>query len=169
MMKKIIRIILEYGSIIAIVIVIRVFIATPIEVTGRSMETTLYDNDIMILNIIGYRIKAVKRFDIVVIKDQRDYLIKRVIGLPGEIVEYKDNILYINNKSVDDIIAYSTSDFSTTELTDNGVIPEDKYFVLGDNRNNSTDSRIIGLIDKEQIIGKTNLIIFPFKHFGSVR
>ncbi|MDD4644201.1 MAG: signal peptidase I, partial [Bacilli bacterium] len=91
------------------------------------------------------------------------------IGLPGEIIEYKDNQLYINNKLNNDIIDYPTDDFATTELTENGVIPNDRYFVLGDNRNNSADSRIIGLIDKNKIIGKTNLIIFPFKHFGVVK
>lgn len=166
---KVIKTIIEYLFIIILVIIIRTFIVTPIEVTGRSMETTLHNKDIMILNIIGYRLNGIERFDIVVIKEQDEYLIKRVIGLPGEIIEYKDNQLYINNKLNNDIIDYPTDDFATTELTENGVIPNDKYFVLGDNRNNSTDSRIIGLIDKNKIIGKTNLIIFPFKHFGVVK
>ncbi|MDD2470036.1 MAG: signal peptidase I [Bacilli bacterium] len=166
---KVIKTIIEYLFIIILVIIIRTFIVTPIEVTGRSMETTLHNKDIMILNIIGYRLNGIERFDIVVIKEQDEYLIKRVIGLPGEIIEYKDNQLYINNKLNNDIIDYPTDDFTTTELTENGVIPNDKYFVLGDNRNNSADSRIIGLIDKNKIIGKTNLIIFPFKHFGVVK
>jgi signal peptidase I len=168
-MKNIIKTIGEYLIIIGFVIIIRIFIVTPIEVDGRSMESTLYDNDIMLLNIVGYKTNGINRFDIVVIKYEDEYLIKRVIGLPGETVEYKDNKLYINDELTKDVVKADTDDFSTDLLIEDGVIPKDKYFVLGDNRGNSTDSRIIGLIDKKDIMGKTNLILFPFNHFGTVK
>lgn len=168
-MNKTVKTILEYVLIIAVVIAIRIYVITPIQVNGRSMESTLYDGDIMMLNIVGYHASGLKRFDIVVIKYQDEHIIKRVIGLPGEKVEYKDNKLYVNGKLTSDMIDVETTDFSTYDLTENGVIPDGKYFVLGDNRTNSTDSRIIGLIDKDDIMGKTNLILFPFKHFGTVK
>lgn len=168
-MNKTIKTIIQYSLIIAVVILIRIFVMTPIIVNGRSMETTLYDNDVMILNILGYRINDIKRFDIIVIKYEDENIIKRVIGLPGEKVDYINNKLYINEKMVDDKIKVETSDFSSSDFTLDGVIPKDKYFVLGDNRGNSTDSRVIGLVDKKDILGKTNLILFPFKHFGIVK
>lgn len=169
MNNKIVKTICEYLLVILVVIILRVFIITPIEVNGHSMETTLYDKDIMILNIIGYRTNKIKRFDIVVIKYQDEHIIKRIIGLPGETVKYINNKLYINDKYTDDIIDTDTENFSTYEITNDGIIPKDNYFVLGDNRDNSADSRIIGLINKKDIVGKTNLIIYPFKHFGLVK
>ncbi|MDD2203253.1 MAG: signal peptidase I [Bacilli bacterium] len=168
-MKNIIKLSIEYGLIILAVVILRVFVITPIEVNGRSMEQTLYDKDIMILNVLGYHVKGIERFDIVVIKYSDEYLIKRVIGLPGDVVEYEDNKLYINSVLVKDVINTGTEDFSTTDMLEDGVIPEEKYFVLGDNRYNSTDSRALGLIDKDDIKGKTNLILFPIKHFGIVK
>ena len=168
-MNKTVKTIIEYVLIIAVVIVIRIYLITPIQVNGRSMESTLYNGDIMMLNIAGYHTSGLKRFDIVVINYQDEHIIKRVIGLPGEKIEYKDNKLYVNGKLTSDFIKADTSDFSTYDLTENGVIPDGKYFVLGDNRTNSTDSRIIGLIDKADIMGKTNLILFPFRHFGIVK
>jgi signal peptidase I len=168
-MKNSIKTVLQYLSVIAFVIIIRIFIVTPIQVDGRSMEDTLHNNDIMLLNIIGSKTSGINRFDIVVIKYGEDYLIKRVVGLPGEKVEYKDSKLYINGELTKDAIDAKTNDFKTEYITDDGVIPKDKYFVLGDNRGNSADSRIIGLIDKKDIMGKTSFILFPFKHFGTVK
>ena len=163
-MNKTFKTILEYTAIIMVVILIRIYVVTPIEVNGASMENTLNDKDIMLLNIIGYKINNLDRFDIVVIKYNDEYLIKRVIGLPNENIKYKNNKLYINNRFIKDVVIDKTDDFEV-----DGIIPKDKYFVLGDNRNNSVDSRIIGLIDKKDIVGKTNLIIFPFNNFGIVK
>jgi signal peptidase I len=168
-MKNIVKTICQYLAIIALVIIIRIFVVTPIEVDGRSMEDTLFDNDIMLLNIIGMKTSGINRFDIVVIKYENEYLIKRVIGLPGETVEYKDNKLYINDELTKDVVDVSTADFSTDVTLEDGIIPENKYFVLGDNRGNSADSRVIGLIDKKDIIGKTSFILFPLNHFGKVK
>lgn len=132
------------------------------------MVPTLLDGDIMILDKIGYRINGLKRFDIVVIKYNNGKIIKRVIGLPGDYIEYKDNILYVNGKEIKE--EYKRDITNNFSLKDLGYekIPENKYLVLGDNRSISKDSRIIGLIDKEDIEGYTGIIVFPFKRIGNV-
>lgn len=132
------------------------------------MVPSLLDGDIMILDKIGYRINGLKRFDIVVIKYNNEKIIKRVIGLPGDYIEYKDNILYVNGKEIKE--EYKRDITNNFSLKDLGYekIPENKYLVLGDNRSISKDSRIIGLIDKEDIEGYTGIIVFPFKRIGNV-
>jgi signal peptidase I len=160
----------DYLLIILFVIMLRLFIITPVQVNGDSMLNTLHHSDVMILNIIGYRIKDVKRFDIIVFKYNDEPLIKRVIGLPGEFVEYRNNKLYINGVLVDDpVLDEITSDFNLSEALGYDTVPNNSYFVLGDNRNNSTDSRYIGFINKRDIMGKTNLVVFPFNRLGFVR
>ncbi|MDD3048530.1 MAG: signal peptidase I [Bacilli bacterium] len=167
-MKKVIIKILEYGSIVLAVILIRIFIVTPVQVDGISMNDTLHDNDIMILNIIKYKFNDIKRFDIVVIdyEEADEYLIKRVIGLPGEYIEYKDNKLYIDGKYIKEPYLDTTTYNFNLEEYGYSEIPKDTYFVMGDNRKNSTDSRVIGFINKKDIKGSANLVIFPFNHFG---
>ena len=99
------KIIKEYGPYVLILIVvlcIRLYVVCPIRVNGSSMYSTLHDGDIMILNIIGYRTQGLKRFDIVVVDDGSEPIVKRVIGLPGEEVSYKNNKLYINGKLAKD-------------------------------------------------------------------
>lgn len=161
-LKRIIKELLPYIIIIIVVALIRIFIFTPVIVDGPSMMNTLHDNDIMILDKIGMRTKGIKRFNIVVIKYGKTKLIKRVVGLPGETIEYKDNKLYINDKEiVDDYNNGGTEDFEKL------VIPDNMYFVLGDNRNDSVDSRIIGSVSKNKILGHATYIIFPFNRFGA--
>lgn len=152
---------LPYIIIIIVVILIKSYVVSPIRVNGTSMDSTLKDGDIMLLNEIGYRFSDIDRFDIVVIRRDGEYLIKRVIGLPGEKVKYLDNKLYINGKYVKEEFKHKkTSDFSTYQLG------KDEYFVMGDNRTNSKDSRMIGSIFREEILGKASLTIFPFSRFG---
>ena len=167
-MNETVKNIIGYVIVIAVALVIKLFVFSPIRVNGTSMVPTLKDGDIMILNEIGYRINGLNRFDIAVANVDGEKLIKRVIGLPGENVEYKDNVLYINGEIVGENFTHGdTKDFSLSELKYD-KIPEDYYFLVGDNRGNSKDSRIIGLIHKSKIMGKTNLTIFPFSRFGSV-
>lgn len=154
--KKLIKENYSYIIIIIIILLIRTYIATPIRVNGTSMYPTLKQNEIMILNKIGLK-KGIDRFDIVVVKTDSTYIIKRVIALPGESVMYDNGILYINGKKMKD--KYS---LSTTNDFDNIFLKDDEYFVLGDNRAVSKDSRIIGPVKIEQIKGKTSLVIFPF-------
>ena len=154
--------VLSYVIVIILVLLVKQFIITPIKVNGTSMNDTLLNKDIMILDKISYRFTDIKRFDIVVIKKDKEYLIKRVIGLPGEKIEYKDNKLYVDGKVVDENFKHKeTEDFLLEE-----TIPEDYYFVVGDNRPDSLDSRVIGLIKEEEILGKTSLTLFPFNRFG---
>lgn len=167
--KKVLKEIMSYVLIFVAVLLIKYYVFTPIRVNGGSMEPTLRHNDIMILNEIGYHLNGVKRFDIVVVSVNGEKIIKRVIGLPGDKVEYKDNKLYINDKMVEEKFAhYDTQDFSIVNDLKIEIIPENYYFVMGDNRNNSIDSRIIGLVSDKQIKGKTKLIVYPFGKFGNV-
>lgn len=161
-MNEKVKEILGYVIIILIVIIIKQYIITPIRVNQSSMNNTLYDKDIMILDKISYRFSKINRFEIVVIKNDDEYLIKRVIGLPGEKIEYKNNELYINGEKVEENFNHKDTD----DYRYDKIIPEDYYFVIGDNRPDSLDSRYIGLIKKENILGKTNLVLYPFNHFG---
>ena len=164
--------------IIALIVafIIRAFIISPIIVDGPSMQPTLNDRDQMIVNKFNYHFNDPKRFDIVVFHatEEKDY-IKRVIGLPGEHVEIKNNELYINSDKIEEYFmpkeeSFVTSDFKLESLPgEHDVIPENKVLVLGDNRNNSTDSRIIGLVDMDEIVGKASFVYWPFKRVQFVK
>ena len=165
--KQTIKELVPYIIILIVVIIIKQFIVTTVIVQGTSMVPTLKDGDVMILNRLAYSNKEIKRFDIVVINDHDTNIIKRVIGLPGERVEFKNNKLYINGKKVkQDFSHMDTEDFNIEELGSTKV-PKGKYFVVGDNRGNSLDSRAIGFIPKKEIKGKTKLVIIPFNRFGN--
>ena len=169
-MKGIIKEYLPYVIAIILIIIIKVYVVSPVRVNGHSMDPTLSNNDIMILNKIAYKFDKIKRFDIVVIKkeDGTD-IIKRVIGLPGDKVEYKDNQLYINGKAVKEEFLHAETEDLDTEKFDRLTVPKNSYYVLGDNRKNSVDSRYLGFIPKKEIEGRANYIIYPFKRFGKVK
>lgn len=157
---KTIKELLPYIITIIVVLLFKQFLFAPIRVNGDSMYSTLKNNDIMILDKVHYRHNDIKRFDIVVVDADYELLIKRVIGLPGEKIEVKNNKLYINGKYIKQNFKYKkTEDFSYK-------IPKGKYFVMGDNRTNSLDSRYFGAFKRKQIIGKTNYTVFPFNRFG---
>lgn len=166
-MKKIKEISI-YLLIIVMVILIRTFIITPVRVNGSSMDPTLRNGEIMILNKVKYNNNDIKRFDIVVIKMNKELLIKRVIGLPNEEVKYVDNKLYINNEYVEE--TFLNEDVYTTNFSLSDInlekIPENCYLVLGDNREVSLDSRIFGCFTKDKILGSANLVLFPFTKLG---
>ncbi len=152
------------------------YIVKPVSIEGHSMMPSINDADLAIVDTIGLRQNGVKRFDVVIIDCDRlqERLIKRVIGLPNETIEYKNDRLYVDGRYIaepfldkqymKDTIAESgltrfTSDFKIT-LKDN------EYFVMGDNRPHSEDSRAVGTFGREDFIGKNGFIIFPFSHFG---
>lgn len=152
--------------IIITVILIRSFIITPVRVDGHSMDPTLQNNEILLLKKYD---KSIERFDIVVLRWNGDKLVKRIIGLPGEHVKYIDNVLYINNKKIDEQYTREiSSDFDLKSLGFD-VIPEGQYLVMGDNRIDSYDGRYFGPINKNQIEGTTNFSIFPFNKFGKIK
>lgn len=165
--KTTIKDVIIYFGIIIIAVLIRTYVVALVKVNGTSMNPTLENKDFMILNKINYRFNDIKRFDIVVIKEEKEYLIKRVIGLPGDKIEYKDNKLYVNGKYVEEKFEHKrTNDFTLDELKSK-TVPKNTYFVLGDNRTNSMDSRIIGFIPENRIVGKTSLTILPFNRIGN--
>ena len=162
--KKIIKEIVPYVVIIIAVVLIRTFIVTPVIVVGDSMVPTLKDGQILLLNKLDYRFNEIERYDIVVIQLENGEIIKRVIGLPGENIEYKDNVLYINGQEEETIYNFETEDFTLKELFNYDEIPQNKYLVLGDNREISADSRgPIGLISIEDIKGSTTISLWPIK------
>ncbi len=133
------------------------------QVVGPSMEPNYKSGDLLFLNKISYRFKEPRLFDVVVIaNDDTKYMIKRIIGLPGDVIEYKDNKLYINGDVTKEYfnISGTTKEFSLAQLNYD-VIPDGYYFVLGDNRENSKDSRTYGLISRDDIIGKVQFRIWP--------
>ena len=161
--NKFIKELIPYIVIIIVVVLIRTYIVTPVIVVGDSMVPTLKDNQILLLNKFDYKFNEIERYDIVVIKVGKSEIIKRVIGLPGENIEYKNNTLYINGHEEETIYNFDTDDFKLEEICKCDKIPQDKYLVLGDNRMVSSDSRIIGLIDKKDILGSTSISIWPIK------
>lgn len=167
-MKNKVKVLLPYIIIILVVLFVKAFIVTPIKVNGESMYPTLEEGDIMILNKTAYYFNKPERFDIVVVNMPDEYLIKRVIGLPGEHIEYKDNTLYVDGKKVKENFKHGVTDDFNIEELGSDTIPLNTYLVLGDNRENSLDSRELGFIREDQLLGRTSLIILPFNRIGSV-
>lgn len=161
---NILKELIPYLLIIIVVLLFKRYIVSPIRVNGQSMYPTLKNADMMILNETSYYFKDIKRFDIVVVDAKDELIIKRVIALPGETISYKDNTLYINGKKVEEKYSYGiTDDFESVKLK------KDEYFVMGDNRQNSLDSRYFGPFKKKYIRGKTNVIFLPFDRMGKVK
>lgn len=139
-------------------------------VDGESMSFTLKDNDVLIIDKLTYRFSKPKRFDIVVFPISEDeYYIKRIIGLPGEKIQIIDGKVYINDQQLNDPYGYEDITYSG-DASEPLIIGDTQYFVMGDNRNKSVDSResSIGMIDEEKIIGKAVYVIFPFRSIGKI-
>ena len=163
MKLKLLKEALPYMIILVIVLLLRSFIVTPIKVNGLSMYDTLEGDEIMIL----WKLGEIERYDIVVadvkVSGSDDVVIKRVYGLPGETISCEDGKIYINGSLIEDEYGYrETSDFGPVTLGEN------EYFLLGDNREISLDSRVFGKVTRDEIEGTTNFILLPFKKFGNV-
>lgn len=150
------------------------FLIRPVRVDGDSMYPTLHNNAIGFSNILTYRMQGLKRFDVAIIyvPEKKEHLVKRVIGLPGETVEYRQDQLLINGKIVEE--DFFDEDYKRSQST-NGIftqdfgpvtLAEDEYFMLGDNRPYSSDSRLYGAFKKEQIKAKDVVVLFPFQQIG---
>ncbi len=171
--KEFIKDTLKYVVFIIVVLVIALYVVGLQQVVGPSMQETLNNNDVVILDKISYRFSDIKRGDIVALYyADTKFLIKRVVGLPGETIRYQNNTLYINGVMYNE--NYLNSDVVTDDFDLNSlgvsVIPKDMYLVLGDNRGNSMDSRDknVGLIKRENIIGKVRLRIWPLNKFSLI-
>lgn len=160
--------------IIGLTYLIITFVGQRTRVSGSSMETTLSDGDNLIVEKISYRFRDPKRYDIIVFPykyEKNTYYIKRIIGLPGETVQIIDGYVYIDGEQL-------TSDVYGSEVMENPqtaaepiTLGEDEYFVLGDNRNHSQDSRdpSVGVLKREDLIGRAWVRIYPFDEMGVIR
>ncbi len=177
LLKRVLIKVLIWAVQIAVVIFLAYFIIyyalEKTEMVGISMETTLQDKDEVIINKFSYHFTDPKRFDVIVFKqsgkEHSFYNIKRIIGLPGEKVQFKEGQIYINGEVVEDIVNVDT--MNNYGLADEEItLEENEYFVLGDNRNNSEDSRFasIGNIRRDEIIGKAFIRISPFNFISKL-
>ncbi|MBT2814485.1 signal peptidase I [Staphylococcus coagulans] len=177
-MKKTVEWLIAIVSAIAIVLLIRTFIGTPYTVKGQSMFPTFHDKDRVIVSKISKSLNHLNRGDVIVFhENQHKDFIKRLIGRPGNTVVYKDDQLYVNGKKIKEpyldsnkkykIGDFLTEDFNVEDLKNaqgETKIPAHRYLVLGDNRQNSFDSRRpeVGLISEQQIVGKVTVRVWPF-------
>lgn len=176
-MKGIIRELFGWLIFIAIVVAVSyavvTFVGQRTQVSGESMETTLSDGDQLIVDKISYRFRDPKRYDIVVFPyryEKNTFYIKRIIGLPGETVQIVDGYVYINGQILGE-------QYGSALIEDPGLAAEpitlgaDEYFVLGDNRNNSQDSRTanVGNIHRDELIGRAWVRLWPFDKIGVIK
>lgn len=149
------------------------FIGQRTKVSGHSMETTLSDGDNLIVDKISYRFRDPERFEIIVFPfqyEEHTYYIKRIIGIPGETVQVIDGYVYINGEVLDE-------NYGLEVMDDPGIaaepitLGEDEYFVLGDNRNHSSDSRdpSVGVLHRDDIMGRAWIRIWPLDKFGVIK
>ena len=148
-------------------LVVRAFVLQQFAVSGHSMDTTLHDGDRVLVNKLSYRLHDPNRGDVVVLKTiegagERD-LIKRVVGLPGETLEYRSCVLYINDRELIEpyldptVVTPTACGGDQAKLT----VPANHVFVMGDNRGGSKDSRDIGPVDYQDLLGRAFVIIWP--------
>lgn len=188
--KETVNILLSVLVAFILFVFIRTFLFFPFEVVGQSMEPTLLSGDRLILNRLG----SVDRFDVVVFPapddpDSGEEYVKRIIGLPGDEIKYVEDNLYINGNLINEHylepskeelqkkleenpeqvnFTQITNDFSLLDISsgDSAVVPPDTYFVLGDNRQNSKDSRVFGFLNQETVEGTASLRIWPLDRIG---
>lgn len=173
-MKELLGWILYLLLVVGLTWLILTYVGQRTRVSGHSMETTLSNGDNLIVDKLSYRFRDPKRFDIIVFPfkyEENTYYIKRIIGLPGETVQVVDGCAYIDGELLE-------SDIYGAELMeDSGIagelltLKEDEYFVLGDNRNHSSDSRdpSVGILTREDLLGKAWVRIYPFDKMGVIR
>ena len=149
------------------------FVGQRTHVNGDSMNVTLEDGDNLIVDKLSYRFSDPDRYDIIVFPYQyqeKTYYIKRIIGMPGETVQIIDGMVYIDGEMLDE--SYGTEVMQYAGVASEPIeLGEDEYFVLGDNRNNSSDSRdpSVGNVQEDQIIGKAFIRIWPLNKFGILK
>lgn len=155
---------------VAIVLPVRMFIAQPFIVSGSSMVPTFENGQYLIVDEITYRFEEPKRGDVIVFRypnDTKKFFIKRIIGLPGEIVDVKKEETIITNKENPNGFTLDQS-YVANHSEDNShiVLKDDEYFVMGDNRSGSSDSRSWGPVQKKLLVGRAFLRLLPVKEIG---
>lgn len=174
--KEIVHTILFGVCLVVFLFLLREFVFSPVIVKGHSMDPTLADGE----RVIALKNTKINRFDIVTFPApdvaDKNY-IKRVVGMPGDSIEYKNDTLYINGEKTEESYLEQfksevtdgspfTYDFTLEEVTGETKVPDGKYFVMGDNRRNSKDSRMIGFIDEKNISGDVKFVLWPLNRFG---
>ncbi len=160
--------------IVVLTYLIITFVGQRTRVSGSSMETTLSDGDNLIVDKLSYHFKEPKRFDIIVFPykhEENTYYIKRIIGLPGDTVQVVDGYVYIDGELLESD-TYGAEVMTTADLAAEPIqLGEDEYFVLGDNRNHSSDSRdpSVGVLKREDLIGRAWVRIYPFNKMGVIK
>ena len=166
--------ILKIGVVCLFAFVFVWYFGQRVSTVGDSMNPVLYNKDVVLVNRIVYDASTPKRGDIIVFKpkgnENTHYYVKRIIGLPGETLEIIEGTVYVDGKKLEE-------SYSTTEIKDVGIVTEkielggDEYFVLGDNRENSEDSRMadVGNVKRSHIYGKAWFVVSPRKHFGFLK
>lgn len=160
--------------IIGLTYLIITYVGQRTRVSGSSMEATLSDGDNLIVDKLSYRFQDPKRFDIVVFPykyEENTYYIKRIIGLPGDTVQVKDGYTYINGELLESDIYGAEVMIEAGTASEPITLGEEEYFVLGDNRNHSLDSRdpSVGILKREDLIGRAWVRIYPFDKMGVIR
>ncbi|PGM59836.1 signal peptidase I [Bacillus sp. AFS053548] len=163
---------------IAIAFIVRTFLFSTYVVDGESMMPTLKDGNLLVINKFGYEIGDINRFDVIVFHaNKKEDYVKRVIGLPGDSIEYKDDQLYVNNKKWNEpyLNDYKSSlkgtaftpDYNLNEVTGKTKVPPGYVFVEGDNRPKSYDSRLFGFVKIDKIVGKVDLLYWPLSSLNT--
>lgn len=170
--KKWLMFVLECVLVIIIVFFLFRWAILSVKIEGISMENNLHDHSIALMNRLEVNVENIKRFDVVVLESDalHEKIIKRVIGLPKDTVEMKNDILYINGQRIEQnfldskFVEDSKKKYSSDYFTNNFKVTlgEDEFFVLGDNRLQSVDSRILGPFHFEDIKASRGLVIYPF-------
>ncbi|MBR6478430.1 MAG: signal peptidase I [Lachnospiraceae bacterium] len=177
LIKEIISNVLYFGGVLILALLIVKYVVQRTEVEGQSMEPTLYEGENLMVDKMTYRFREPKRYEIIVLRpfddEPKTFYVKRIIGLPGETVQIKDDgCIYVNGEKLyesygKEVIKPENFGRAKEPVT----LGEDEYFVMGDNRNNSGDSRskYVGNIQKYKIVGRAWIRIWPLNKFGSVK
>ncbi|MEC6747287.1 signal peptidase I [Marinilactibacillus sp. XAAS-LB27] len=177
--QEVISTLIYIAVITGVILLFQTYVYTFVSVEGESMAPTLEDGDKLLLSKMG----EVEPFDIIVFpapdEPEKQY-IKRVIGVPGDEIRYSNDTLYVNNEEVEEpylegleeldapVIGGTINEFSLESLQGVQTVPENEFFVMGDNRGNSRDSRYFGFVPEDSVTGKTSYRLLPFKHFGLI-
>jgi len=154
---------------LGLAIVVMIFLYQPVKVEGTSMNPLLSDQERIFINKFVYRFEPIDRGDVIVFwypLDRSKSFIKRVIGLPGETLEIRSGHLYVNGKELEE--AYVPASYFDGASYPPLRIPDDEYFVMGDHRDSSNDSRMFGPVPRQFIYGKAVFAYWPVDHFGSL-
>lgn len=171
-LREILGWILYVAIILGVTYLIITYVGQRTRVSGDSMESTLYTGDNLIVDKLSYRFRDPERYEIIVFPyrhESNTYYIKRIVGLPGDTIQIKNGYLYVNGERSDE--NYGLERMNVAGIAAEEIhLGEDEYFVLGDNRNNSSDSRDpgVGILKREEIIGRAWIRIWPLKNVGVI-